>query len=98
MRTPERLAALHKARKTLRARDQKITRMKRQLDMMRSMKGVEVDQDVSEEMEQVIKDRSSEMEALPVTDFRQLFWDQKVRAQVLNVLMHALTVFFLMTI
>ena len=52
--------------------------MKRQLDMMTLMKGVEVDQNVREEMEQVIKDKSPEMEALPVTDFRRLFWDQQV--------------------
>ena len=61
MKTPERLAALHKARKTLRARDQKIKHMKCQHVMMTSMKCVEVDRDVSEEMEQVIKDRSPEM-------------------------------------
>ncbi len=53
------------------------------LDMMTSLKGIEVDKDVNDEMEDVIKCRSSEMEALPVTDFRRLFWDQQVKAVIM---------------
>ncbi len=52
-------------------------RLKSQLDAITSVKGVEVDQNVSEQLEEAIKENSSEMEALPDTDFRRVFWDQQ---------------------
>ena len=78
MRTPERLSALRVARQTLRMRDQKIARMTQRLESMTSVKGVEVDCDVCGEIEKVIEERSSEMETLPKSDFRRVFWDQQV--------------------
>ena len=47
-----------------------------------------VDRDVSEELEDIIKDKSPEMEALPMNDFRHLFWDQQVRILSFCMLCH----------
>ena len=78
MKTPKRLIALHSARQSLRLKDQKLTRMKNQLKSITSEKGVAVEAHVQEEMDHVIAERSSEMEALPETDFRRVFWEQQV--------------------
>ena len=78
MKTPEKLSALRVARQTLRMRDQKIARMKQKLELMTSAKSVEVDSVLNDEIEEVIKERSPEMEALPTSDFRRVFWDQQV--------------------
>ncbi len=81
MNTPERLSALRVAKQTLRIRDQKITRMKKRLESITLVKGIQVDSldsDVSEEIEKVVEDRSLEMNTLPKSDFRRIFWDQQV--------------------
>ena len=57
MRTPERLSALRVARQTLQMRDQKIAQITQRLESMSSEKGVEVDCDVSGEIEKVIEER-----------------------------------------
>lgn len=79
MNTPQRLSALRTARRTLRVRDQKIARMKQWLESVMLAKGVEVDPEASEEIEKVIKENSFEIDALPKSDFRRVFWDQQVR-------------------
>ena len=78
MRTPERLSALRNARQTLRNCDRKIARVKKQLELLTSQKGVAVESHVSEEIKQVIERESSEMESLPECDFRRIFWEQQV--------------------
>ena len=78
MKTPDRIAALRKARKTLKLRDQKIARMRNKLEELTSEKGIEVDSDVQDELESVIKEKRSYIESLPVTDFRRIFWEQQV--------------------
>ena len=78
LKTPERLSALRTAKQTLRVRDQKIARMKQELESMSLVKGVEVDSDVNEEITKVIKEKSAEMAALPKSDFMRVFWDQQV--------------------
>ena len=85
MNTPERLSALRTAKQTLRMRDQKISRMKQRLESLTTKKSVEVDSEVSQEIEDVIKEKSSEIEALPKSDFRRVFWDQQVH--MLNLLL-----------
>lgn len=50
MNTPQRLSALRTARQTLRARDQKIARMKQRLESVMLAKGVEVDPEASEKI------------------------------------------------
>ena len=59
MKTPDRLAALKNARKTLRMRDQKIARMRKKLEVLTSEKGIEVDSEVQEEIEYVIQEKRS---------------------------------------
>lgn len=78
MKTPDRLAALKNARKTLRMRDQKIARMRKKLEVLTSEKGIEVDSEVQEEIEYVIQEKRSYIESLPVNDFRRVFWEQQV--------------------
>ena len=78
MKTPERLSALRAAKKTLRMRDQKIARMKQRLESLTLEKGVEVDQEVYEEITEVVKDKNEEIQSLPESDFRRVFWDQQV--------------------
>lgn len=78
MRTPERLSALRSARQTLRNRDRKIARIKKQLESLTSRRGVAVESHVNEEIKQVIERERSEMESLPESDFRRIFWEQQV--------------------
>ena len=78
MKTPERLFALRSAKQTLRLRDQKLARMKSRLESITSVKGVEIDPESSQQIEAVIAERRSEMESLPTTDFKRIFWDQQV--------------------
>ena len=73
MKTPDRVAALCKARTTLRNRDRRIARMKKKLDAMTTNNGVQVESEVQEEIE----NHRPEIEALPGSDFRRVFWDQQ---------------------
>ncbi len=86
MRTPERLTALKVAKHTLRIRDQKITSMKKKLDSLTSQKGVAVDNYVQKELEDVICDKKSEIESLPISDFRRIFWEQQVSINLINLI------------
>ena len=78
MKTPERLLALRASKKTLRSRDQKISRVKQRLELFTSARGVEIDQEVHEEIAEVIKDKNTEIQSLLASDFRRIFWDQQV--------------------
>lgn len=78
LKTPDRLAALRTAKQTLRLRDQKLSRMKSRLQSLTSSNGVVLEPEVLEEVGSVIKERGSEIESLPTTDFRKIFWDQQV--------------------
>ena len=77
MKTPEQLFALRSAKQTLRLRDQKLARMKSRLESITSVKGVEIDPESSQQIEAVIAEWRSEMESLPTTDFKRIFWDQQ---------------------
>ena len=61
MKTPERLSAFRAAKKTLRIRDQKISRMKQRLESFTSARGVEIVEEVHEEIAEVIKDKNMEI-------------------------------------
>ena len=93
MKTPERLSALRNARQTLRNRDRKIARMKKRLESLTSEGGVSVGTEVQEEIEEVIEKQTPEIESLPGSDFRRIFWEQQVCAyldvssQVLIIIM-----------
>ena len=78
MKTPEKLTSLRKARETLRKRDRKIAQIKKQLESLTSQEGVAVASDVQEEIGQVIERSGMEMESLPTSDFRRIFWEQQV--------------------
>ena len=78
MKTPERLSALRKARQTLRNRDRRLARVTKKLEVLTSECGVEVEKEVQEEIQGVIDNHGSEMESLPGSDFRRIFWDQQV--------------------
>lgn len=66
----------------LRMRDQKLARMKARLELLTSSKGVEVSPEAFQEIEEVVMERMSEIESLPTTDFRRIFWDQQVHVNV----------------
>ena len=78
MKTPERLTALCKAKETLRMRDQRLARMKKQLETVSLEKGITVDTQLQEEIEGVISERNSEIQSLPSSDFMKIFWEQQV--------------------
>jgi hypothetical protein len=54
MKTPERISALRNARLTLRVRDAKIAKMKAHFESLLSQKGVEVDSELSQELQVVV--------------------------------------------
>ena len=62
----------------LRKRDRKIAQIKKRLESLTSRKGVAVASDVQEEIGQVIERSGTEMESLPTSDFRRIFWEQQV--------------------
>ena len=68
MKTPERLSSLRHAQKTLRKRNRKITRIKKQLESLTSQGGVAVASDVQEEIVQGIERGNIEVENLPASD------------------------------
>ena len=78
MKTPEKLAALRRARQTIKARNKQITRMKAQLMERITEDGIEVSDDVENDMQEAIKSYNDEIVALPQNDFRRLFWEQQV--------------------
>ena len=65
MKTPERLSALRAARQTIRVCDQKIARIKSRLNSITASKGIAIGPELSDEVETVIKEKSSEIEVLP---------------------------------
>ena len=78
MKTPERMSALRKARQTLRNRDLRLARMKKKLDAFTSEVGVELEDQTQKEIEVVVSSHASQIEALPMSDFQRVFWDQQV--------------------
>lgn len=78
MKTPERISALRKARRTLRNRDLRLARMKKKLDAFTSEVGVQLEEQTQKEIELVVSEHASEMETLPLSDFQRVFWDQQV--------------------
>ena len=78
MKTPDRLSALRNARLTLRKRDRKIAYIKKRLESLTLERGVAVESDVQAEIQGVIARERVEMESLPNSDFRRIFWEQQV--------------------
>ena len=78
MKTPERLLALRNAKLTLKKRDRKITSITIRLESLTSEKGIALESEVQGEIQSVIVRENSEMEALPNSDFRRIFWKQQV--------------------
>ena len=78
MKTPEKLAALRRARQTIKARNKQIKRMKAQLMKRITKDGIEVSDDVENDMQETIKSYNDEIVALPQNDFHRLFWEQQV--------------------
>lgn len=78
MKTPERISALRKARRTLRNRDLRLARMKKKLDAFTSEVGMQLEEQTQKEIELVVSEHASEMETLPLSDFQRVFWDQQV--------------------
>lgn len=66
-------------KKTLCKRDQKIAQMQKQFESLTSQRGVRVTSDVQEKIGQMIKACSKEIESLPASNFRKIFWEQQVR-------------------
>ena len=77
MKTPEKLAALRRARQTIKARNKQITRMKVQLMERITEDGIEVS-DVENDMQEAIKSYNDEIVALPQNYFHRPFWEQQV--------------------
>ena len=67
-----------RARETLRKRNRKIARVEKQLELLTSRGGVAVASDVQEEIAQGIEMGKMEVESLPASDFRRIFWEQQV--------------------
>jgi hypothetical protein len=80
MTTPDRLSSLCNAKRTIRIRDQKIARIKKRIESVTSDAGIQLESDAFDEVEGVISEKCSEIEALPVSDFRRVFWEQQVAA------------------
>ena len=80
MKTPDRHAALRKAKITIRNRDRRIARLKKKLEDLISNRGIKVDNETHQEMEETISENQHEIAFLPITDFRHIFWDQQVIA------------------
>lgn len=68
--------------------------MKHTLDAVISKDGVELEGNVEEEMSAIIQKHHPEIESLPMSDFRRIFWNQ----QVLDALWFSSCIFILMLI
>lgn len=75
---PDRISALRNARRTIQNRDRKLAKMKLQLDTLTSVKGVELGNDMHEDIVSIIQKHHPEIESLPMSDFRRVFWNQQV--------------------
>ena len=78
MKTPEKLAALRRARQTIKACNKQITKMKAQLMKRIIEDGIEVSDDVENDMQEAIKSYNDEIVALPQNYFHRPFWEQQV--------------------
>ena len=88
MKTPERLSVLRKARKTLRNRDLKLKRLQKRLAKLTTERGINVEEEVQQEVEGMIDKHAADMHALPRTDFRRVFWDQQVWLMFIIIVYH----------
>lgn len=86
MKSPDRISALRNARRVIKNRDRKLERMKRRLDALTTTGGIELGSEVEEEMAAIIQKHHPEIESLPMSDFRRIFWSQ----QVLELRLHFL--------
>ena len=78
MKKSDSISALRKVRRVIRNRDRKLARMKQQLDTMILKDGVVLKSDVEEELSSIMKLHHPDIESLPKSDFRHVFWDQQV--------------------
>ena len=75
MKTSESIAALRNARRVITNRDRKLARMKQRLDALIAKGGVELGSDMEEEMASIVKSHHPDIEPLPMSDFRCVFWN-----------------------
>ncbi len=61
-----------------RNRDRKLAQMKQRLDILTSQGSVEIRSDTEEEMAAIIQKYHPEIESLPMSDVRRIFWNQQV--------------------
>ena len=87
MKSPDRIAALRNARKVIKNRDRKISKMKLHLDRLTSNKGVELGSDMQEEILSIIQEHHPKIETLPMSDFRRVFWNQQVNYHIHRVVL-----------
>ena len=91
MKGSERVTALRKARQQIRNRDKKIARMKQRLDSVLKQRGVELPDDTQEDLSAIIQKHHPDIETLPMSDFRRVFWNQQVLLQYfLNIVLWVL--------
>ena len=76
MKTSESISALRNVRRVIRNRDRKLA-MKQSLDALIAKGGVELGSDMEEEMASIGKSHA-DIESLPMSDFRRIFWNQQV--------------------
>lgn len=62
----------------MRNRDRRLARMKKQLDVLTSENGVELEPEIHDELSEVVEKHDVEMMSLPGSDFRRIFWSQQV--------------------
>ena len=78
MNNTDRISALRNARKVIKNRDRKLAKMRLRLDVLTSSGGIQLGNDIQEDIADIVQAHHPEIESLPMSDFRRVFWNQQV--------------------
>ena len=80
MSTPEKISQMRALRRDNRVLSKRLTRLRSKIPSVVEVEGVEVGNEMSSDLWDIVSEESPSVEALPEDSFRKLFWEQQQAA------------------
>ena len=80
MSTPEKISQMQALRRDNRVLSKRLTRLRSKIPSVVEVEGVEVGNEMSSDLWDIVSEESPSVEALPEDSFRKLFWEQQQAA------------------
>ena len=85
LNTPQKHERMQKLHQAVRVKCQRVERLKKKIALLIEDRGVEVDEELNEDLTSIMKDNSDAiMERYPADSFARIFWEQQLKASTLK--------------